>query len=271
MKTIAKLRLLTCAISSICLCDSYAQVTIANNNPPLGSFVGHSNLNGKPVEVRHDGNFPIEWYTDAIQRMGLNPTQNSTINGFTVPTDGFLGLGLLPVPGTAPGTPWSRLHLHDATSGAGFVALGFRDWMRNGVTFTGHGDQMFVGHKYGPGPTDGTDAIFQWADNSSELLGPDLMRFIFTSDFTNAIYGENSLFGREIMQLHPRGFVGIGDWNEASVVAGSTVAIGAFSVNRDGYPLISSQPDAFINVTSNAPFTRLHLIDQQTGFLVPLV
>ncbi|MFZ1331239.1 MAG: hypothetical protein WAR83_03580, partial [Flavobacteriales bacterium] len=128
-----------------------------------------------PLQIRHDANQPIEWYTDAIQRMGLNPTQNSTINGFTVPTDGFLGLGLLPVPGTAPGTPWSRLHLHDATSGAGFVALGFRDWMRNGVTFTGHGDQMFVGHKYGPGPTDGTDAIFQWADNSSELLGPDLM------------------------------------------------------------------------------------------------
>ncbi|MFZ1332326.1 MAG: hypothetical protein WAR83_09055 [Flavobacteriales bacterium] len=176
-----------------------------------------SPANDFPLEVRHDGNFPIEWYTDALQRMHLNPSQNSTINTFTVPTDGFLGLGTFPVTGTAPGLPWTRLHLHDALSGAGFVDFGFRDWMRNGMTITGHGDQMYVGHKYGAGLTDPTDAIFQWSDNSSNQQGPDLMRFIFTGDFLGTATGENSLFGREIMQLHPRGFVGIGDWNAAAV------------------------------------------------------
>ena len=34
----------------------------------------------------------------------------------------------------------------------------------------------------------------------------------------------NSLFGREIMQLHPQGFVGLGDFNAASVALGSLVS-----------------------------------------------
>jgi len=48
--------------------------------------------------------------------------------------------------------------------------------------------------------------------------------------------------------------------------------IGVFpGINRDGYLLLSGQPDAFTNVGSRAPFTRLHLIDPETGSTNPLV
>jgi hypothetical protein len=204
--------------------QAFAQATQDNNNGGLGSFLGWNAGANQILEVRNDANQPIEWYTDAIRRMQLNRTQNVTINGFTVPTDGFLGLGRTPVGNTAPGNPWTRLHLHDADAGAGVITAGFRDWMRNGITFTGHGDHMYVGHKYRSGAQDPTDAIVHWADNSGTQLGPDLLRFIFTSSYSAAaVSGQNSLFGREIMQLHPQGFIGMGDWNAASVAAGSAV------------------------------------------------
>lgn len=43
------------------------------------------------------------------------------------------------------------------------------------------------------------------------------------------------------------------------------------NVARDGFLLLSGQPDAFTNVSSRAPFTRLHLIDEVTGLLNPVV
>lgn len=41
------------------------------------------------------------------------------------------------------------------------------------------------------------------------------------------------------------------------------------NVNRDGYFLLSGTPDAFTNVNSRAPFTRLHLADQSVNALDP--
>ena len=175
--------------------------------------------------MRHNGNQPIHWFTDSLHRMRLNPTQTSLVNGFTVETDGFLGLGQNALTNNAaPIRPWTRLHLHDRIIAGNAVEWGFRDWMHNGVTMTGHGDHMYIGHKYGPGFNDPTDAVFQWADNGNETQGPDLMRFIFTSNFTSAASGANSLFGREVIQLHPQGFVGFGDFNAASVALGVQVS-----------------------------------------------
>jgi hypothetical protein len=36
-----------------------AQVSAPNNNPPFGSYVGHMGANTNPVQVRHNGNYPI--------------------------------------------------------------------------------------------------------------------------------------------------------------------------------------------------------------------
>ena len=43
------------------------------------------------------------------------------------------------------------------------------------------------------------------------------------------------------------------------------------SVNRDGFMVLSGQPDAFVNTGSRAPFTRLHLIDPEGSSAIPLV
>ena len=40
-------------------------------------------------------------------------------------------------------------------------------------------------------------------------------------------------------------------------------------VARDGFLLLSGQPDAFTNVNSKAPFTRMHLVDP-TGSVNPI-
>ena len=118
----------------------------------VNDFLGWDNTfpaNNFPLQVRHDLNQPIDFFTNALQRMRLNPTQNNTINGFSVPTDGFLGLGPNALAtNTAPLLPWTRLHLHDNVLTGNAIANGFRPWMRNGITMTGNNDQMYVGQLY---------------------------------------------------------------------------------------------------------------------------
>lgn len=152
-------------------------------------------------------------YTNSVLRMAINPAITyGTLGSFAgVNATGFVGicptaaLWTLPSPG-----PWSRLHLHDPNFG-GFIFDGYRPWMINGMMITGHGDQMFVGHKYG-GTNDPSDAIFAWSDNNVALQGPDHMSFRFTDNYTGAATGDHSLEGLEIMRLHPQGWVGLGDY-----------------------------------------------------------
>ena len=159
-------------------------------------------------------------------RLVVNEESNYDIGSFSLmPTAGFVGIS----PSSyfwdnGPG-PFSRLHL--AEPGAnGFQGIGYRPWMRNGVTFTGNSDQMYIGQKYTydnpEEPESGelndyTDAIVQWSDNPGTWLS-DRMRFIFTSEYSSSNpTGSNSMEGLEAMQLYPHDsgsevFVGIGDW-----------------------------------------------------------
>lgn len=61
-----------------------AQVTVEANVPfsPSFDYVGWDNTTTVPLMIRHNGNQPIQWWTDSIQRMQLYRSQNSTINGF---------------------------------------------------------------------------------------------------------------------------------------------------------------------------------------------
>jgi len=49
----------------------YAQVTTPFNQGGSGNFVGWDNTVAEPLEVRHDGNFPIDFHTNLIHRMRL--------------------------------------------------------------------------------------------------------------------------------------------------------------------------------------------------------
>ncbi|HMR29286.1 MAG TPA: hypothetical protein PKE21_17550, partial [Flavobacteriales bacterium] len=145
-------------------------------------------------------------------RLVVNEESNYDIGSFSLmPTAGFVGIS----PSSyfwdnGPG-PFSRLHL--AEPGAnGFQGIGYRPWMRNGVTFTGNSDQMYIGQKYTydnpEEPESGelndyTDAIVQWSDNPGTWLS-DRMRFIFTSEYSSSNpTGSNSMEGLEAMQLYP--------------------------------------------------------------------
>ncbi len=186
----------------------------------LGHFGGPTNYLGwnaatlQPLDIRHDANQPIDFYTGAgvIQRMRLQPTWNYTIGTFiTQVKEGALGLspdGSLW--NTAPG-PFSRLHLHN---GGAAYELSYRPWMHNGITFTTDLDQMYIGHKIESGPE--AAAVIQWGDNATAPNGPDVLKFIFTSDYTGSA-GSGDMDGRELGRFHPGGHLGLGDYAAASL------------------------------------------------------
>ena len=56
-----------------------SQVTIGNNNGLGGAFVGWNAGANQILEVRNDANKPINWFTDAIERLSLLPNATYTI------------------------------------------------------------------------------------------------------------------------------------------------------------------------------------------------
>jgi len=176
-----------------------------NNTSPVNDF---------PLMVRHNGNWPIQFFTDARFRMLLNPSITyGTLGSFSnIPADGFA----LITPNTsflsAVKGPFSRVHLAEGT-GDNAQSIGYRLWQRNGITFTGNGDQGYIGHKYKD--KDYTDMIIQWSDNPGNSR-PDKMRFLFTSGYNGSSTGAESEEGLEGMRLWPKDYreinVGVGDF-----------------------------------------------------------
>ena len=185
---------------------------------PTTSFLG--TINGVPINFR----------TNNLLRMRLNHTLSNSINGFpAAPRNGFLGLAGRPDFWTAGGSvgPFSRLHLSDdvGTNTALIYAqqIGYRPWMRNGITFTGNSDQSYIGHKYGA-TDDNTDFVVQWSDNpNGSPWGVDRMKFVFSTTYNStATKGAATLDGLEAMRFWPRNNtevnIGMGDF--APVAAG---------------------------------------------------
>ena len=188
-----------------------------------------SPANDFPLMVKHEGNQPIDWYTDAIQRMRLNKTVSTLVSpvfgfgGITWKT-GFLGLSGRPGFFTASPGPFSRLHLVDDVGADDpnvyAQIFGYRPWMRNGITFTGNSDQSYIGHKYVG--DDNTDFVIQWSDNpEGSPWGVDRMKFVFSSTYDGASRGMSSMDGMEAIRMWPSSpltvNVGIGDFAPAGV------------------------------------------------------
>lgn len=171
--------------------------------------------NNFPLQVRHDLDYPIDFYTTGRFRARINPVRTLSINGFiNIPTTGFMLISPDFTFLAARKTPYSRLHLAEGVQ-SNASPWGYRDWQRNGITFTGNDDHGYIGHKY-KGP-DVTDMVIQWSDNPG-FSRADRMRFIFTSAYDGGLSptGMNSLEGLEGMRLWPvddRNInVGVGDF-----------------------------------------------------------
>ena len=121
MKTRMNFRLVLLAAALLVYINSEAQVTVPFNNPgtPGADYVGWNGSTTVPVMIRHNGNQPIQWFTDSIQRMQLYHAGTPNINGYNVVQNGYLGISQQPA-FFAPGAdgPFSRLHLVDSASSA---------------------------------------------------------------------------------------------------------------------------------------------------------
>ena len=119
--------------------------------------------------------------------------------------------------------PRSLLHMGYNTSPSGD---GWRNWMDVGMFLNNGSDNMYVGlKKQKSGINDRYDAVVNWGDNqiASPGIGPDNLRFIFTSTIGNDNPPANSNDGLEIARMEPSvattlaapnfGMMGIGDFS----------------------------------------------------------
>jgi len=170
-----------------------AQSTSGNNNTGANKFLGFNGAQN------------LEFRTNNTTRMQLMQNGNSTINGFNIDRSGFLGLSQDPgffTGGAA--SPFSLLHLNGDNGTGNGQELGYRDWMRYGITFTHNRDLMYIGPRK-VGAEDVTDAVIAWADNSpGSPSGPDNLTFLWTTGGTE---GADLDVARMTAEAH----TGIGD------------------------------------------------------------
>ncbi|MBX2982473.1 MAG: hypothetical protein KF843_07375 [Flavobacteriales bacterium] len=172
MKTKDKIRAILVATSLMVLGRTQGQVSVPSNTGGPTDYVGWDSGTLQSLDIKHKGNYPIDFYTADRFRARINEAvQYSFLNNFTnIPADGFM----LITPSDHffnfnPKGPFSRLHLAEG-EGDNAQAFGYRLWQRNGVTFTGNGDQAYIGQKYKG--NDNTDFVVQWstAPSSFQLL-----------------------------------------------------------------------------------------------------
>ncbi|MBK9275496.1 MAG: tail fiber domain-containing protein [Flavobacteriales bacterium] len=174
-----------------------------------------------PLEVRHNGNHEIEFWTDSIQRVELNPTESYVVNSsFGAKTANGWMLLSPDIANFLSGAngPYSLLHLAAATNNA--QTSSDRPWMNVGMTLTGNSDHSYVGQK--ANASDKTDMVIHWSDNPATWYGPDRLRFLFTSGYSSSsasgAYSEEGLEGMRLCPVTPDEVnVGIGDFYAANL------------------------------------------------------
>ena len=169
-----------------------AQSTSGNNNTGANKFLGYNGAQN------------LEFRTNNTTRMQMMQNGFSNINGFNIDRSGFLGLSQDPNFFTGgPASPFSLLHLNGDNNAGAAQQLGYRNWMRYGITFTHNQDLMYIGPRRNDAD-DVTDAVIAWADNTQfSQNGPDNLVFMFT---TGGATGNDLETGR----MTAAGFTGIG-------------------------------------------------------------
>ena len=97
--------------------QAFPQATQPDNNGGSGSYLGWNSGAAQTLDVKNEGNYPIQWFTDNQRRMLLTPYRTATINGFSVQQHAYLGISRQPNAFNFPTTeaPYSRIHLIDSS------------------------------------------------------------------------------------------------------------------------------------------------------------
>jgi hypothetical protein len=173
MRTQRKVRHLLIAAALGLSGQVFAQTSIIGHGGGPGYFLGWNSSANQILEVKNEGDQPIDFYTSDRFRARINERVTySSLNTFpNIPADGFM----LITPSDHffnfnPRGPFSRLHLAEG-EGDNAQAFGYRLWQRNGVTFTGNGDQGYIGQKYNreDQESDLKDMVIQWNAASSSF------------------------------------------------------------------------------------------------------
>ena len=131
-------------------------------------YLGCNALSTQPLRLTTVANQPIDFSTADLFRARINPKISYAIGPApTAPRNGFMLLsGRDNFTQNVKG-PFTRLHLVDDVGANNPTTyahpIGYRPWMRIGITFTGNSDQAYLGQKYAG--DDNTDFVIQWSDN----------------------------------------------------------------------------------------------------------
>ena len=186
-----------------------------------GTANERGNLFAETGLTRFNVNAPngqLRLMTNTLPRLRVNETGNYLgLGNFTgINADGFVLISPNNNFSANAFGPYSRLHLAEGVLGQNTQQTGYRPWMRNGITFTGNNDQMYIGALYRG--LDYSDCVVNWSDNPGSQIG-DRMRFLFTSGntVTTDTMGADGLYGLEAMRMKPveggsEIFVGVGDY-----------------------------------------------------------
>lgn len=172
---------------------------------PTNSFLGTTD--GVPVNFR----------TSNVLRSTLYNGTSATINSFTgINQAGFWGIGRNAYTFGSVG-PYSRVHIGDynAPNWQG----GYRDYMFSGLTLTANSDHAYIGLRDEGGSNDISTLLFYWSDSLANSSYPNVASFVYGEAYSSgASAGSPTHYsGREIMRLHPTGYVGLGDWRTAGL------------------------------------------------------
>lgn len=244
-------------IGLIITTQANAQISYTSNSFGTATdYVGWDNTNNFPLEIRHNGNFPINTYTNTTHRMKINPDLTTTINSVTQSFSGFVGIA--PNGYFANNTPITLLHLIGPDNSGYGIGGGWRRWMSTGIFINEHSDGMYIGMKPVIGATNRSNAVINW--NDDPFTGSvDKLSFVFTQangngngTGTNPI-NSNSLSGYEFMLMAPSTTV----YNSQGTGEGT---IGVGPVFSDALP-----PQSRFHMNAEERMNNWFQISNQTG------
>jgi hypothetical protein len=223
---------------------AFSQVSTLGNSGAATDYVGWDNAQPFPLQIRHNANQPMEFFTNSIQRIRLNHNVNYAVNGDGGQArNGFVLIGqnnnLMGGGPVYNNGAFSLLHLNG--DGSEVQQFGYRNWMRTGITMTGNRDLSYFGLRYlGTTGEDVTETTIAWSDNPL-AEGPDDLAFRFLSGAHSSVISSdfganNDLDGLHVARFTPTGQIGFGS---------------TFGVNAPGMSVGYVRPASLLHMSLN--------------------